>query len=130
MVAAAGLRQHQINNAELEQVWTSDFQRFCSGGSLARIPPENRGTGFRTRHGVDAVLKHQQPVGHTDPEGAAGATLPDHGGQNRHPQAEHLAQIEGNRLALALFLCQHTGVGARGVDEAEDRQAKAVGMFH
>ena len=76
------------------------------------------------------MLEHQQPVGHADSQGAAGATLADHRGNDRHPQPKHLPQVDGDRFALALLLGQEARVGAGGVDEAEDRQAEAVGVIH
>ena len=76
------------------------------------------------------MLKHEQAIGDTDAQRPAGATLTDHGGQDRHPQAEHLAQIDRDRLTLALLFGQHARIGTRGVDEADDRQIEAVGMVH
>ena len=130
VIAAGGFGQHLVNDAQLEQVGASNFEGLSGNRSLAGIPPQDRGTGLGTRNGVNAVFKHQETVGNPNPQGTTGTTFTDHRGKNRHPQAEHLAQVESDRFALALLFRQHTGVGTRGVDKAEDRQAEAIGVIH
>ena len=76
------------------------------------------------------MLKHDQPVGDSDSECTAGATLTDHRGDDGNPQAEHLAQIHGNGLTLPLLLRQQTGISPGRIDEGQNRQTKAVGMLH
>jgi len=76
------------------------------------------------------VLEHQQPVSNADAQGSAGAAFTDDRRQDRYPQFEHLPQIHGDRFALSLFFSQQTGVGTRGVDEAEDRQPEAIRVLH
>ena len=45
-------------------------------------------------------------------------------------QTRHHQQIAGNGFALAAFLGTHARVGARRVDEGEQRQAKLLGHAH
>jgi len=85
VVAAGGLGDDVVDDAQLEQIRGGDLQRLGGHRGFAGIAPEDGGTGLRAGHGVDAVLEHQQAVGHADAEGAAGAPLADHGGHNRHP---------------------------------------------
>ena len=130
MVAAGRLGQHQVNDAELEKIRACDLESLSGSGGLACVPPQDRGAGFWAGHCVNAVLEHQQPVGYANAQGATRPAFADHRGKNRHPQPEHLTQIDGDRFTLPLLLGQHPCVGPRRIDETQDRQAKAIGMLH
>ena len=130
MVAPGGLGEHGIDHPELEQVGASDLEGFGGNRCLGGIPPEDRGTGLGTGHGIDTVLEHQEPIGDTDAEGPSGAPFPDHRGDDRHPQPKHFPQVHGDRLALTLLLGQKPRIGTGSVDEADDRKPETIGVLH
>ena len=61
---------------------------------------------------------------------AAGAALADHGGDDRDGQARHLQDRLGDRHRLAALLGLQARVGARRVDERDDRQPEAHRVVH
>ena len=72
---------------------------------------------------VIGVLEHRDPVAQADPQGPAGAPLADHEADDRGVDPAHRHQGLGDGQGLAALLGGDPGVGARGVDEGDDRQA-------
>src|SRR5690606_3420445 len=128
--AAHGLGDHVVDDAQRLKVRGGQLQRgrrLVLG--LVRLP-EDRGAPLRRDHAVDRILEHEDAVGHAQGEGAAATTLPDHDGDGRDPQASHLPQTARDRLGLTALLGADPGVGARRVDQRNDRVAELLGELH
>ena len=67
------------------------------------------------------MLEHVDEVADPDRERAAAPPFASDGGDQRHAQPRHLAQVERDRLRLAALLGADAGIGARRVDEGQDR---------
>jgi len=62
------------------------------------------------------------PVAHADGERTARAALADHDTEDRHREVAIQNRFARNRLTLVALLGAHAGIGARGVDERDQRQ--------
>jgi len=56
--------------------------------------------------------------------------IADHQTDNRHFEFEAGFDRPGDRFRLAAFLRADAGIGARGIDESDDRQTETVGQIH
>ncbi len=67
------------------------------------------------------MLHHQDAVADPDPESAARTALADDEDEDRGLELEHLEDVLGDRRGLAALLGADPRVGARRVDQADDR---------
>src|SRR5205814_8097965 len=63
-------------------------------------------------------------------ERAARAAFADDRGDERRTQARHLEQVAPDRLRLAALLGVDAGIGARRIDEGENRQRELLAELH
>ena len=126
MRAAERLRDHVVDELEPMQPLGRDAHGLRRELRLVGALPENAGAAFGRDHRVVAVFENQHAVGHADAERAAGAAFADDGGNNRHFQQRHLAEIHRNGFGNVAFLRRDAGERARGVNERDDGQAELV----
>jgi hypothetical protein len=102
--------------------------------SLAGFEPELLSAGEAELTRVDVVLQAELIRGrleaHGDPQRTAGAALADDDADHRHAEAAHLAQVDRDALGLPALLGTDAGIGARRVDERDDRQLPLLGQPH
>ena len=130
MRAARRLRDDAINQAKREQVLRRQPQGFCRRFRESRIAPENRGTAFGRDHRVDRILQHHHLIADADGERAARSAFARHGDDHRHAQPRHLAQVVSDGFGLAALFGVNARIGARRVDEREDRPLEFLCDFH
>ena len=124
MRAAFRFRHDFIDHAQLNQIIRGQLQRFRRFRRMFAIFPQNRGAGFRADDGIIGVLQNQDAVRHANAERAAGTAFANDGGDNRHPQRHHFAQIDGDRFRNVAFLRADAGIGARRIDQRDDWQTE------
>ena len=110
-----------VDDLEPQQVLGRELERLGGALALARVLPQDRGAALGRDHRVDRVLQHQDPVGDAERERAARAALADDHGDDGRRQRRHLEDVARHRLGLAALLGAEAGVGARRVDERDDR---------
>ena len=118
--AVDDLAGHQVGRRHLEGVGRLDL--------LGGVAPEDRRAALGRDDAVDGVLLHQHRVTDGNPERATAAALASHHDQDRDVQDRHLAQVHRDRLGDATLFGLHTGVGGRGVDQADHRPAELLGQ--
>ena len=128
--AALRLRNDLVDHAQLETVRGVRLEGGSSLPSLAGVAPEDGRASLRRDDRVDRVLLHQHSVGQRRRDRTAGAALADHARHDRDAQSRHQRLRARDRAALPVLLRDHARVGARDVDEAEDREAVALGEEH
>jgi len=128
--ATGGFGDDFIDEVELEQVGRGHFER---GGGLGRVGlvfPEDGGAAFGRDDGVVGVFEDEDAVGDADAERAAAAAFAEDDGDDGDAEGEHFAEVDGDGLGDVAFLGGDAGIGAGGVDEADDREAEFVGEAH
>ena len=126
----SGSADDLVDDAEAEQVAAGELEgRGGLGGVFAPFP-EDRGAALGADDRVIGVLEHPQPVADADAQRAAGAPLADHHADDRGADLAHLHQVLGDDRRLAALLGRDARIGARGVDERDDRQAELGGEPH
>ena len=113
-----------------QQVLRGDLERLGGALPLAGVLPQDRGAALGRDHRVHRVLQHQHPVGHAERQRAARAALADHHRDARRRQRRHLQDVAGQRLGLAPLLRAQAGIGARRVDQGDDRALELGGQLH
>src|SRR5207248_11770249 len=63
-------------------------------------------------------------IADSDAQGPAGPPFPDDHADDGRGDTGHLQKVGGDKLSLAALLGADAGIGARGVDQADDRQAE------
>jgi len=118
-VASGGFRAAQPNHdPELKQVGGGDFSVARAAARFGDLH-KNRGTGSRAGHGCRHLLKHQQAVGDTDAEGAAGTPLRRSRWAMTEPAGETSPRrLTAIRLSPALAPLQHTRIAPGSIDES------------
>ena len=128
--AAEGFGHDFINEAQLVQIVGGDLQRLGGLRSRRAVLPQNCRTTFRTDDRVIGVFQNQRAIAHPDAQSTAAAALANHHGNHRHAKERHFTQVNGDGLGDVAFLCGDAGVGASGVDQANDRQLEPVSHAH
>ena len=97
----------------------------------ARAPSPRPARGWQPRprrdDGEDRVLLDEETIGVRERERAAAAALPDADGHARRRQPVHGREGHGDLAGDAVGLRVGPGIGARDVDEREQRQPEATG---
>jgi len=119
-----------VGGAEFEEVRGGEFESGGGLGGLVAGFPEDGGAAFGADDGVVGELEESEAVADADAECAAGAALADDDADDGGAEARHFHEIEGDGLGLASFLGADAGIGARGVDEADDGEVEFFGEFH
>ncbi len=76
------------------------------------------------------MFQHDDAVGRGDRDGAAGAAFADDHRDVRHAERQAGLGGPGDRLGLAALLGADARIGARGVDQRDDRDVEMVGHVH
>ena len=97
---------------------------------LAGIAPHDRRAALRRNHRVDAVLLHQHAVGDGDRQRASASAFAGDGGDERHFQPRHLAQVVGDGFSLSALLGAQAGIRADDVDQRDHRTVPLLGELH
>src|SRR5215469_2140360 len=124
MGPAERFRDNFIDQTQLFQIVGGELQRLGRLRGVTSVLPQNRGTAFRADNRIIRVFQHENTIGNSDAERAAGASFADHGCNNWGPQDHHFAQINSNGLRNMPLLRAYARVGARRIDERNHRQMK------
>ena len=130
MRATDGLGQHFVDELELEQAIGGEVHRVRRHFFLVGALPENGRAAFRRNHRVGGELQHQQPVANANGQRATRTTLADHAADDGNAHDGHLEQVARDRFGLVALFGAHARIGARRVDESDERQAKSFGEAH
>ena len=130
MRPALRLRHQLVDHLHAQEVAGGELERVRRLLRLGGVPVEDAGAGLGADDRVDAVLEHQDPVGHRDGQGAARAALADDHADDRHAEPAHHLEVGGDGLGLAALLGADARVGARGVHEGEEGPAEPLGQLH
>ena len=102
------------------------------GGVLGMIAaaPQDRGAALGRDHRIDGMFEHHHTVAGGKRDGAAGPALADDAGNHRGGKPQAGTDGAGDGFGLAALLGTAPGIGARRIDEAENRKPEAAGKIH
>ena len=130
MRSSHGLRDHSVDQSKLLKVIGREFQGFSGLRGVFAVFPEDCRTAFGGNDRVIGVLHHEDPVSHTDAECSSASPLADDDRDDTGAQGHHLPEVHGDGLCNVTFLGPDAGVGARCVDEADDRKGEFLRHAH
>ena len=128
--AAERFADHLVDEAEFKESVGCESQSLSGFRSLVGALPENGCAPFRADHGIRGVLKHDERVAHGNGESSAGAAFADDRGDHGNAQFGKLIDVAADGFGLIALFRVNAGIGARGVDEREDRQTELFGKLH
>ena len=130
MRPARRLVQDRVDDAQPQQIGGGEPQRL---GRLFAIPaalPQDPRATLGADDRIIRVLQHRDPIAHADAQGAARSAFANHHADDRRLQPGHLEHALGDHERLAAFLGADARVGARRIDERDDRQPVFGGHPH
>ena len=130
MGTAARLGDDAVDDFHAHQILRRQAQRLGGVGGLVGAAPQDRGAALGRDHRIGRVLQHQHGIAGGEGDGAARAALADDGGDQRHGELQRGLDRARDGFRLAALLRLDAGIGARGVDEGQHRQAEALGEEH
>lgn len=74
------------------------------------------------------MFEHQEPIGDARRQCAAAPPLADHTCNDRDAQPGKRQNVFGNSIPLTTLLRFHARIGARRIDEADQREARLFGV--
>ena len=122
--AADRLFDHVVDDAEFEEVFRRKFERFGRFVLMFAAFPKDARAPLRTDDAVIREFQHRDAVADGDPDRAAASAFADDDRDNRRRQGRHLEHRFRDRLGDAAFLRRDAGIGARSVDETNNRKAE------
>jgi hypothetical protein len=128
--AACGFGNDFVDEVEREQVGGGHFEGGGGFGRVGLVLPEDGGAAFGRDDGVVGVFQNEHAIGDADAEGAAAAAFAEDDGDDGDVEGEHFAEVDGDGFGDVAFFRGDAGIGAGGVDEADDGQTKFVGDAH
>jgi len=130
MRPAEGFGYNLVHQTQFEQVLGSDLERFRGFRRSGAILPENRRATFGADDGVIGVFENQNTVSDADAQGTARAALADDGGDHRHIEQHHFAQVHCDGLRNVALLRPDPGVSTGRVNQRDHRQSEFFRQFH
>ena len=130
MRAAERLLDNIVDHAEPEEIFGCEFQRFRRFVFEVAAFPQDAGATFRTDHAVVRMFEHSDPVADTDTDCAARPAFANDNTDNRRAQGRHFEHRFRDRLRDPALFGRYSRVGARRVDETNDRQSEFRGESH
>src|SRR6185437_13207822 len=130
MRAACRFLDNRINDAELVEVLGRDLHVGRGFFLFVAVAPDNRGRAFGRDHRVDGVFEHKDAVCRRDRDRAARAALTDDDGNHWNAELQAAFGRTRDRFGLPTLFRPDARIGARRIDESDDRQIESVSKLH
>ncbi len=128
--AAQRLLDHRVDDFQFHQI-LGGHPKGLGGLFLVGVAlPEDAGAAFRADYRIIGVFEHRDAIADPNAQRPAGAPLANDHANDRGGQARHLEHRVGDHLGLAALLRPDARIGARRIDEADDRQVKLRRQVH